>query len=279
MNLSFWKMSGAGNDFVCLDNRSGKLRLTRRQIARLCDRRFGIGADGLLVAEKDVPKAKAPAADFRMRYYNADGGEAEMCGNGARCFARYVQRIARWKRAAMSFRSKAGIIGAEFVGEQVCVTLTPPTDHASPRKLRTKAGGSPEVHFINTGVPHAVAFLPDLEKVPVRELGAELRYHKAFAPKGTNVNFVQILSKGRIRVRTYERGVEDETLACGTGVTACAIITSLTQGWNPPIRVRVQSGEWLVVHFNHQEPGSASRIGDVTLLGPATFTYKGEIHV
>jgi diaminopimelate epimerase len=270
MTLHFWKMSGAGNDFVCLDNRRKKLRLTRRQIGRLCHRQFGVGADGLLVLEP----AEAKGADFRMRYYNADGGEAEMCGNGARCFARFARARAKWRKPSMTFSTPAGLIAAEFVRDEVRINMTEPREHQAPQVLKVE-GRRFEVHSINTGVPHAVIFVDDIETVDIRGFGRAIRFHKAFAPKGTNVNFVRVVGKGHIRVRTYERGVEDETLACGTGVVASALISHLAHGFKAPVRVRVQSGRLLAVGFERE--GQAFR--NVTLFGPADFVFEGDIDV
>ncbi len=268
MKLSFWKMSGAGNDFVCLDNRKKTLRPTRKLIERLCHRQFGVGADGLLLLEP----AKTKAADFRMRYFNADGGEAEMCGNGARCFARFAQRVTGFRKGTLLFDTGAGLVGGEFFGDQVRVELTPPRGMLLNQKITTSSGVL-TVHSINTGVPHAVVFLPDIEKLEIIKLGSELRYHEAFQPKGTNVNFAQILGPGKIRVRTYERGVEGETLACGTGVTAVALIASEVHGFKAPVSVNVQGGDTLKVFFNKLD----TAFSQVKLHGPADFVYQGEI--
>jgi diaminopimelate epimerase len=270
MTLHFWKMSGAGNDFVCLDNRKKKLRLNHRQISHLCHRQFGVGADGLLVLEPSAAKG----TDFRMRYYNADGSEAEMCGNGARCFARFAQARTNWKKPVMSFTTPAGLITAEFIRDEVRINMTQPQSYEAPRALKIQ-GRKLNVHFINTGVPHAVIFVDDIESFDVRGFGREIRFHKAFAPKGANVNFVKVVGRGHIRVRTYERGVEDETLACGTGVVAAVLISHLEHGFKAPVRVRVQSGRLLAVGFTRE--GGAFR--NVTLLGPAETTFEGDIDV
>lgn len=269
MVLKFWKMSGAGNDFVCLDNRRKQLRLSKRQIAALCHRQFGIGADGLLVVEPGDARH-----DFRMRYYNADGGEAEMCGNGARCFARYARRISRSNKPAISIRTKAGTVSAEFLGEEVRVGLTPPRDETPSRVLAT-ADGRLVVHSINTGVPHAVILVEDLEAVDIAKLGAEVRWHDAFQPKGTNVNFLQRLGARRLRVRTFERGVEGETLACGTGVAASALIAARTLGCTSPVEIKVQGGDVLKVYFELKD----GVFSNVRLQGPADFVFQGEIDV
>lgn len=260
-------MNGAGNDFVCLDNRSGKIKLSRKQIERLCHRQTGIGADGMLLIEKSPRKE----ADFRMRYYNSDGGEASMCGNGARCFAKFAKMMAKWKKPQMSFLTGAGIVRAVFVGENVRITLTPPSEAWLNQAVELKSGVV-GVHSIDTGVPHAVLFVDDIEKVDVKNLGHEIRWHEAFQPKGTNVNFAQVLGASHVRLRTYERGVEDETLACGTGMVATALLSHLVHGFNPPIKLRVQGGDTLVVNFKKD----GDTFSDVTLLGPAEVTFKGE---
>ncbi|HEY5792396.1 MAG TPA: diaminopimelate epimerase [Chthoniobacterales bacterium] len=269
MELSFTKMNGAGNDFVLLDNRSGALQLSREQIARICDRHRGVGADGLLLVE-----SPANASDFRMRYYNSDGGEAEMCGNGARCFTRFALSLQADADSATSFETEAGVIQARLIGAQVELEMSEPHSLAAATELEVN-GRSLTVHFINTGVPHAVVFVDDLEAVDIKKDGAAIRYHGHFAPKGTNANFVQVLAPGQIRIRTYERGVEDETLACGTGVVACSLIHYLRDGAASPISVQVRGGDTLQVGFQ----ASSGKFQHVTLLGPADFTFQGTIRV
>jgi len=269
MRLEFTKMSGAGNDFICLDNRAKNFRLNRGQIARLCDRHFGIGADGLLILEKG-----GAGHDYRMRYHNADGGEAEMCGNGARCFARFAQAVTGTDKPNISFKTGAGIVTAEFLGEEVRVGLTPPGPMTLSQNIPT-AEGDLEVHSINTGVPHIVVLVKDVDAVDVLKLGAELRWHRAFQPRGTNVNFAQRLSGRKLRVRTYERGVEGETLACGTGVTAVALVAAEVFGIRSPLQIAVQGGDLLEVHFD----GKPTQAKNVRLQGPAAFVFDGEIHV
>jgi diaminopimelate epimerase len=266
--LSFTKMNGAGNDFVVLDNRSGRIRLNSDEIAFLCDRHRGIGGDGVLLLENP-----ANGADFRMRYYNSDGGEAEMCGNGARCFARFANKVAG-PFAELSFETPAGIIRAKLDSEQVTVNLSPPHGLALNRKLQIQ-GKELTVHLLNTGVPHVVVIVEDLEATPVSELGKAIRYHPEFRPKGTNVNFVKAIGSGKIAIRTYERGVETETLACGTGVTAAALIYSRLQSIGSPIRIQVLGGDWLEVGFVNV--GEDFR--DVALKGPADFAFEGAIEL
>lgn len=273
MILNFWKMNGAGNDFVVLDNRDGALSLTGTQIAFLCDRHRGVGADGLLAVEP----AQA-GADYRMRYYNADGGEAEMCGNGARCFARFVEHLhGNDSLEQLSFETIAGTINASFPGDDVCINLSEPFDLTLNQSLGVR-GQSLVVHSVNTGVPHAVVMVDDLEKIEIREDGAALRFHERFAPQGTNVNFMQVLSPGSLSIRTYERGVEDETLACGTGMVANAIIHHQLSGADAPVTVRVRGGESLQVGFDCATSDDGSpRYSNVTLTGPAQLVFKGEI--
>ena len=263
--LHFTKMNGAGNDFVVVDNRLLNHALTGDRIARLCDRHRGVGADGLLAVEP----AEA-GADFRMRYYNADGGEAEMCGNGARCFARFAGRLAGLTEK-VSFETIAGTIVAEFVGDRVRLAMSEPRDIRMNLALPVN-GETVTAHFVNTGVPHAVVPVADLEAVPVAALGAAIRYHEAFAPRGTNANFMSPCGGDTIAIRTYERGVEAETLACGTGVVASALVFHSLTGTPGPIRVRVRGGDTLEVGF--ERDGNGYR--NVTLTGPADFVFEGE---
>ncbi len=266
--LRFWKMNGAGNDFVMLDNRDQSLSLTTDQIAGLCDRHRGVGADGLLAVEP-----AQSGGDYRMRYYNADGGEAEMCGNGARCFGRFVNRLHNDSLPSLRFETMAGMISAEFEGEQVRINMSTPHSLKLSQTL-TVAGQELTVHSVNTGVPHAVVFVDDLENVDVRGLGAGLRYHEAFKPKGTNANFAKVIAPGQIAIRTYERGVEDETLACGTGMVACGLIEHEIHGTNSPVAVTVKGGDTLRIGFTESAPHEFT---DVTLFGPADFVFSGEV--
>lgn len=263
-------MTGAGNDFILADNRSGNLRLAPDQVARLCHRQFGIGADGLILL---VP-CTSGKADWAWQFWNSDGSDAEMCGNGARCFARYIQRVTGWSRPSLTFETAAGVISATFEGERVTVGLTAPRDFRLRDSITTLAG-QVEVSSVNTGVPHAVVFVPDADQAMVQERGRELRFHPHFGPRGTNVNFVQILGPSQIRVRTYERGVEGETLACGTGVSASALVASRVHGFVSPVEVRVQGGDSLRVEFDSPE----GQVSEVRLNGPATFVFDGRIEL
>ena len=268
--VRFWKLEGAGNDFLGLDGRAGGFKLKRQQIADLCDRRRGVGADGVLVVEK--PKVRG--ADFRMRYYNSDGGEAEMCGNGARCFALLARAVSGRKGNELRVQTQAGLLTLRMSGREVQVSMTEPTKLRLGRKL-VVAGRKLAVDFLNTGVPHAVLFVRSVRSIDVAKQGRAIRYHSAFAPSGTNVNFVEIGRGNRIHVRTYERGVEGETLACGTGVVAASILSNLRRGLRSPILVTTRGGDHLRVGFSMVN-GQARK---VTLQGPARIVYTGVIHV
>ncbi len=269
MFLGFTKMNGAGNDFVLIDNRKNKIQLTAEQIVLLCDRHRGVGADGVIL----LTRCQSRKADWAWQFYNSDGSTGEMCGNGARCFARFVQQETR-TRGDFTFETEAGIITAQFDGERVTVDLTTPTNMRLNERLQLSVGPQ-NLHFINTGVPHVVLFVLDADKAMVQQLGPEIRRHPHFAPKGTNVNFVQVLGPNRIRVRTFERGVEGETLACGTGVTASALISSRVYNFTSPVTVQVQGGDLLQVGFA-QNNGEFS---NVRLTGPADFVFEGEIEL
>lgn len=267
--MNFTKMNGAGNDFVVVDNRDGSLVLSKTSIGRLCDRHRGVGADGVLAVEP-----AQSGADFRMRYYNADGGEADMCGNGARCFARFAARLLPGHPEALSFETPAGLIRARFSGDLVTINMSEPHGLREPADLEVDGLGACRVHFLNTGVPHAVIFVADVGAVDIAKAGASLRWNPAFAPQGANANFAQILSPESLVLRTFERGVEGETLACGTGVCAAALLHHLAAGTPSPVSVRVRGGETLEVGF---DASGSSR--NVTLKGPADFVFDGEINI
>ena len=258
--IKFTKMVASGNDFVVIDKKPvGNLcALTRA----LCDRKFGAGADGLLLI------SKVKNADLRMRIINADGSEAEMCGNGARCAALFSGK----KNARIL--TLAGLINTRVCGSQVKIQLTEPKSIEP--DIHLKVNGRPiKVNFINTGVPHVVVFVNGLEKMDVDSIGRLIRYHIKFAPAGTNVNFVEVQEGNLIRVRTYERGVEGETLACGTGSTASALIFALKNNLKGLVRVKTQSREVLKIHFNKD----MDNFKDVWLEGSARIVYKGEYYV
>ncbi|MGC6425737.1 MAG: diaminopimelate epimerase [Akkermansiaceae bacterium] len=270
MKVTFSKMNGAGNDFVVIDNLDLTTHLSTEQIAQLCDRHRGVGADGLLAVEP----AEA-GADVKFRYYNADGGEAEMCGNGARCFGRYVSRLLGSDKNELTFETIAGTLRAEMVGDEVCIEMSEPFGLELNSPVEIESLGAP-VHNLNTGVPHAVAFVEDVETTDILKNGAAIRYHDHFQPAGTNANFAQVSTSDHLLVRTYERGVEGETLACGTGITACALLHHLLTGAPSPIKITVRGGDDLMIGF---EPQDNQGFSNVTMTGPADFVFEGEIEI
>jgi diaminopimelate epimerase len=270
MIVEFTKMNGAGNDFVLMDNREGSLELTPEHIRRLCDRQRGIGADGLIL----LKPCSSGKADWAWDFHNSDGSRAEMCGNGARCFARYVKHTVNATGRAFRFETDAGIVGCEFSGDRVTVELTEPSEPDLNREI--EGGGKTwTVHSINTGVPHAVVFVENADRAMVEGVGRFIRRHPQFSPAGTNVNFVSLAGANAIRARTYERGVEGETLACGTGVTAAALISALIHGFTSPVQVAVQGGDLLHVGFERQD----HRFARVRLTGPADMVFQGRIEL
>ncbi|NJD67880.1 MAG: diaminopimelate epimerase [candidate division NC10 bacterium] len=262
--LSFVKMSGSGNDFILIDNRAGHLDIEPRTLAeRLCRRRISVGADGLILV------APSSTADFRMRIFNADGSEAEMCGNGGRCVARFAEMLGI-AAPDMAFDTLAGTIRARVNGDRVTLQISRP--HGMRLRLSIDVDGvSYEIHSINTGVPHAVLLCSDLEAVPVRTLGRAIRFHPAFQPAGTNVDFVAVADGHALAIRTYERGVEDETLACGTGTVASALISAELGLVSSPVQVQVRSGEILTVSFTGPDYQEVFFEGEVRLV------YQGEL--
>jgi len=267
--IAFTKMVGSGNDFVVVEGlppvRASALADLSRQV---CNRKFGVGADGLLVLEK------SEIADVKMRILNADGSEAEMCGNGARCVALYTSFKRKAQNVKLKIETRAGIIDARVDQKTIRIKLTDPRDTGLDLPLKVY-GRAMKVNFINTGVPHTVIFVEGLEKIAVENLGQDIRNHKAFAPKGTNVNFVEALKDDLIEVRTYERGVEGETLACGTGSVASALIFAIKAKRDKRVRVRTRSKELLSVYFKRK----AGRFTDVWLEGRARVVFNGEINV
>lgn len=268
--MHFHKMNGAGNDFIVIDNRKLDIQLSTKQIERLCDRHRGIGADGLLAVEP-----AENSADYKFRYYNADGGEAEMCGNGARCFGKYTAQLDGATKNSVRFETIAGTLSAEIIGDDVRIAMSDPFDLEIDTQICVNDLGS-LVHSINTGVPHAVSFVGDLARFDVVKFGASIRFHDHFSPKGTNANFAEVLAPDHIAIRTYERGVEGETLACGTGMCAAALIHHLLTGAPSPIKVDVAGGDTLEIGF---VPTSAGAFEKVTLTGPADFVFQGEVSI
>ena len=262
--IPFSKINGSGNDFLLIDNRQGIMRRADLPafVGKVCDRSRSIGADGVIFIET------SRRADFRWRFFNADGSRAEMCGNGGRCAARFAfeRKIAG---RVMGFETDAGLIRAEVLGRRVKLQMTSPHGLALSRSL-TLGGRKITYSFLNTGVPHVVLFVPDLEKIDLMGTGKGIRTHRAFAPRGTNVNFVRV-RKGEVLIRTYERGVEGETLACGTGAVAAGILSALHGHVRPPVTVRTRGGEVLTIHFDAGREG----FGEVCLDGDTSWSCDG----
>ncbi len=267
--IPFSKMQGSGNDFILIDNRRGVLqgKNLKDLAVAVCQRHYSVGADGLIVI---VPSRKA---DFKWRFFNADGSEAEMCGNGSRCAARFAH-LRKIAKKDMAFETLAGIIHARVAGNLVKVQLTGASglrmNIAVPLDSGLRMG-----HFVNTGVPHLVYLSKDLEGEDVDRIGRTTRYHELFKPSGTNVNFVQIQGRHRIRIRTYERGVEGETLACGTGSVAAALIAGALGAVASPVDVVTRGGEKLTVSFERTAEG----FSDIRLEGTAEVICDGTLYL
>ena len=260
-------MSGSGNDFIIIDNREGSLsEYNINDVVRsVCRRRFSIGANGLILIEH------SKKAHFKWHFYNADGSEVGMCGNGARCAARfaYLKGIAS---NAMTIETKVGIIKAQVDGAQVKIEMCTPEGILLDYNLPV-GGKKYLVSHINTGVPHVVMFVENVEDLDVVGLGRAIRFHERYKPHGCNANFVKTLGNQELAIRTYERGVEDETLSCGTGAVAAALISYLKRLVQSPVEVHSKGGEALMVHFRDK----GSRFTDVFLEGRARVIYDGEL--
>ncbi|MCX6136867.1 MAG: diaminopimelate epimerase [Ignavibacteriales bacterium] len=272
--IQFSKMTGAGNDFVAVDNRESVIRDASRFAVVACDRRFGIGADGILLV------GKSDKADFEMHYYNADGSHGGMCGNGGRCIAMFARQIGIFGGMKFSFVALGHLYTGTIDGEMVSLRMKDPSslwlgDDVSVAEKKMK------VHFVNTGSPHCVIFedenpgllAPDFAAADIHVLGKTLRYHDRFAPEGTNVNFVKVLGISSIAIRTYERGVEEETLACGTGSIASAIVSAMLKNCISPVKVTTRSGETLTVSFF----ANGKEISEISLRGKAVKVFDGSI--
>lgn len=266
--MQFSKYTGAGNDFVLIDNR--KLFFPKNDhalISKLCKREFGIGADGLILLENSDTK------NYKMCIFNSDGFEAEMCGNGIRCLFKFILACGEISPSFL-IETKSGEIFLEQDGEDVKVTMQNPSDIRFDIDLAVNATRL-KLHYLNTGVPHAVIFSDSIKDNDLKELAPKVRHHSAFSPKGTNVNFITILDKNKIAIRTYERGIEAETLACGTGAVASAIAAAYLSDVELPVYVKMKSGEELKINCTINE----NAITDVTMSGPATFVYTGEYNL
>ena len=274
MKIEFVKMDGAANDFIVVDNRGGNVTLSREQIARLCDRRRGVGGDGLIVIESG---AAAAGRDFFMRFYNGNGEEEVMCGNGARCSARFAADLGlgtkNGSEVVLSFMTGSGPIEARVRGERAWMRLMDAAkmQHNLATRVHTPLG---EVHFMTVGTRHAVVPVKDaarMTSLDVFELGRALRHDPAFAPEGANINFVSLGDDGRLYLRTYEKGVEAETFACGTGSVASSVVFAHQGKVKSPVRIVQHSGDELTASFELVPTGAVN----VALEGPASVNFHG----
>lgn len=275
--ISFTKMTGSGNDFIIIDNRSHILDADQSApfIRAACRRKFSVGADGLIFIQED------PETDFQWRFFNADSSEAEMCGNGARCAARFAFLKGIVSQPNMTFRTRAGIIAAEVQGRRVKIRMTPPEKLLLDFPLES-SGQVFSLNFINTGVPHVVGLLDSkeaLDSLDVHKHGNFFRFHEKFQPAGTNVNFAHVQDRNHMLIRTYERGVEDETLACGTGAMASALVAAAKGLVNAPVQLATRSGETLTIHFSQSDSGGpgAEQFSQVYLEGDARVVYEADL--
>jgi len=260
MPVAFSKLTGSGNDFIVIDNMSNRVDVDRfrEKIPKICSRALSIGADGVIFLEPST------SAHFRWRFYNSDGSEAEMCGNGGRCAARFAFEMDIAPRE-MFFETMAGVIRACVLEDgEVSVQLSPPHGWRFGEVLELE-GCNIEYSFVDTGVPHTVIMVDDLDGIDVEGLGRKIRFHPIFFPSGSNVNFVRVLAENRLAIRTYERGVEKETLACGTGATASALVHLGGRG-EGRVEVLTRGGETLLVEKRGEE---------VYLQGGTRWIYDG----
>jgi diaminopimelate epimerase len=260
MKIEFYKYQGTGNDFVILENRDNRYDdVTQKLVKKICNRRFGIGADGLMLLNNH------PELDFEMIYFNADGNESSMCGNGGRCLVQFAKDRGMHKSTYL-FMATDGMHEADIDMQNII-------------RLKMQDVNKVDYHsgyaILNTGSPHFVKFANNVEDIDVVETGRDIRYSKQFEKEGINVNFAETTAEDGIFVRTYERGVEDETLSCGTGVTASALMNAHNaKGFN---RVEVKTpGGHLSVEYNKIDD---EHFDNIWLCGPAEFVYKGEIEV
>ncbi len=261
------KMSGSGNDFIFIDHRNPILSEDQMKefAQKVCRRRVSVGADGLVLVER------SGKADIKWRFFNADGSEAEMCGNAGRCLGRFAY-LKGITGTSFTFETLAGVLSAQVDGKQVKLEMTKP--HGLKLDETIMIGQKKQIlSSIDTGVPHAVIFVEDFKEVDVVQGGREIRHHPHFSPKGTNVNFVRLEGPSRMTVRTYERGVEDETLACGTGAVASVLIAAFKGLVTSPVSVTTTGGEVLTVYF---EIGG-SEVKKVLFEGEIHVIYEGEI--
>ena len=262
-------MSGAGNDFILIDlDDNPEFLFSEKTIQKLCDRHNGIGADGVIVI------SSSEQYDFVMNYHNADGSTGSLCGNGARCAIKFALNTKRIKDNSSRFLSNNSEYSGKILEDgTIRFNLNPPYDLR--KNIQLKAVGKDiTAHFINTGSPHVVIKVDELDKIPIETIGKEIRYLPEFAPGGTNVNFVKIENE-EIHIRTYERGVESETLACGTGSVAAAIICHETDGIKTPVTILPRSKDKLLVNFDVRN----DEFSNVSLTGPVEEVFKGQFQI
>lgn len=263
-----YKLSASGNDFIVFLNFEETISLDEAKILakKLCRAKFSISADGFILLERP----KDPSASFSWRFFNSDGSEAEMCGNGARCVARLVEELGFFK-SPFYFETKVGLIYAEVRGKRVKVKMPSPKDLKLNLVIRTDYDWF-MAHFVNTGVPHVVIFWEDIDSAPVEKLAPKIRYHEIFKPAGTNVNFVQLIEENKkyLKIRTYERGVEAETLACGTGASASAYISYKLGLVDKKVDVLTKGGEVLTIYIEDEND-------TLYLEGDTKFIFEGKI--
>ncbi len=265
LKIPFSKYAGSGNDFIFIDNRNLFLpKEIRGLVSHLCHRKLGIGADGVISVENSI------SSDFKMKIFNADGGEAEMCGNGARCLFKFLHEIDK-KKKAYCIETMNHAIALRSEQDSICVSMPEPYDDRW--NIELNIDSYPLIcHYINTGVPHAVIFVTDIRDPFWMAKAPKIRYHPLFQPSGVNVNFVELDVQGRIYTRTYERGVESETSACGTGAAAVGLVIAKLYEKAPPIQVIPASAEKLKINFTMK----GDRFTHVELYGPVQFLFKGE---
>lgn len=266
--IAFHKMSGSGNDFIIIDNRDAVVTGVDlpRFVAKVCRRGMAVGADGLILVER------SDTVDFKWRFFNSDGSVAEMCGNGARCAARFAH-LTGIAKAQMAFETLAGVISAQVRGDQVRIAMSDPRDLVLDDAVELNSGLI-QLSRVNTGVPHAVIEVAEVASVDVDAVGREIRFHSRFAPAGTNVNFIAPLEGSLWSIRTYERGVEGETLACGTGNVAAALVLAMRYKLASPVTLQTRSGSHLIVHFRRE----GDRFAEVALEGDARVIYEGRLN-
>lgn len=258
MNITFYKYQGAGNDFIMIDNRSLIFKNDTKIVAKLCDRRFGIGADGLILLENH----SANDIDFKMVYFNSDGNESTLCGNGGRCIVAFAKQLQIIEKEC-NFMAIDGLHQAHFEGDLVSLSMP---------NVNTIKSYNSESYFLDTGSPHHIDFVENTSAIHVKTEGSNIRNTSLYGKEGSNINFVEV-QDNFIKIRTYERGVEDETLACGTGVTAAALAAHYAKKIDSEhVNVSAEGGD-LAVRFSHAN----GKYTHIQLIGPAEFVFKGEI--